>query len=64
MKAIQAKIKFLMDAIIRGGIREYHNIETSRKIIMINIICLIGILNLVPLGINSFSFTQILLPKS
>ncbi len=55
MKTIRAKIKFLRDAIIRGGIREYHDVETSRKIIMINIICLIGILNLVPLGINSFS---------
>ena len=55
MKNLWVIAKFPIEKAIRGGIKEFHDIETSRKIIMINIISLIGIFNLVPLGINAFS---------
>lgn len=55
MKTIPSTVKSLVGAVVRGGIRDFHDVETSRKIIMINIISLIGIMSLFPLGFIAFS---------
>jgi len=43
--------KQLMKTLIEGGIREDHDDEIKRKIILTNIICIIAVLNLIPFGI-------------
>jgi PAS domain S-box-containing protein len=45
----------LFDVVLRGGTKSFHDIEVSRKIIMINLISLVGILALIPMGIDAFS---------
>jgi signal transduction histidine kinase len=50
-----------MKHFFRGGIRESHDIETKRRIMMLNIISTIGILNLIPFGIIALGAGNIML---
>ena len=47
-------IKLLVQNIITSGTFEKYEIEVKRKIILLNIICIIAIMNLIPLGIVAF----------
>ncbi len=47
-------IKLLVQNIITSGTFEEYDIEVKRKIILLNIVCIIAILNLIPLGIVAF----------
>ena len=47
-------IKLLVRNIITSGTFEKYDIEVKRKTILINIICIIAIVNLIPLGIIAF----------
>jgi len=54
MIAYKNQIQKLIQNIITSGTFEKSHIEVRRKIIMINIISIIGIINLIPLGIAAF----------
>lgn len=54
MKKYLKKCSQPLNKIIIGGIREDVDIELRRKIIMINVIIAVGVLNLVPLGIVAY----------
>jgi len=45
------QIKLLVQNVITSGTFEKYDIEVKRKIILLNIICIIAIINLIPLGI-------------
>ena len=47
-------IKLLVQNIITSGTFEKYDIEVKRKIILVNILCIIAIVNLIPLGIIAF----------
>jgi uncharacterized membrane protein YvlD (DUF360 family) len=47
-------IRQFIQNIVTSGRDEIFGIEVKRKTILINIICIIGILNLIPLGILAF----------
>jgi len=48
------RINLLVQNIITGAAFEKYDIEGKRKIILINIISIIGIINLIPFGIAAF----------
>ncbi len=50
MNFIINKLECLMKWIVMGGIREDHDVDSVRRIKMINIASLVGILSLIPLG--------------
>ena len=47
-------IKLLAQNVITSGTFEKYDIEVRRKIILLNIMCIIAIINLIPLGIVAF----------
>jgi two-component system cell cycle sensor histidine kinase/response regulator CckA len=50
------RIKELMKDFVSSGTHDDYDVETARKIMMINVVSVIGIINLVPLG--TLAFTQ------
>ena len=51
MKAVKDRLLELVKNIITSGMYEKHDIEINRKVIMINLLSIIGIINLISLGI-------------
>ena len=51
MKAVKGRLLELVKNIITGVIYEKHDNEINRKVIMINLISIIGVMALIPLGI-------------
>jgi signal transduction histidine kinase len=51
MKAVKDRLLELVKNIIASGMYEKHDIEINRKVIMINLLSIIGIINLISLGI-------------
>ena len=51
MKAVKGRLLELVKNIITGGMYEKHDNEINRKVIMINLISIIGVMALIPLGI-------------
>jgi len=55
MNTGENRIKYLLRKIVMGGVRQDHNVDVIRKVKMINVISIVGILNLVPLGYSAFT---------
>ena len=51
MKAVKDRLLELVKNIIASGMYEKHDIKINRKVIMINLLSIIGIINLISLGI-------------
>jgi hypothetical protein len=49
------RIKELMKDLVSSGMSDDHDAEAARKIVMINVVSVIGIINLLPLGILAFA---------
>ena len=54
MKGTVIRAKELMRNFVTSGMHEGRDVEVTRKVIMVNVVSAIGIINLIPLGILSF----------
>ena len=55
MNSVVNRLRHVMKRFVMGGVRKDHGLDIVRKIKMINVISLSGIINLIPLGYSAFS---------
>lgn len=55
MNTVVNRFRHVMKRIVMGGVREDHDVDIVRKIKMINVVSLVGIMNLIPLGYSAFT---------
>ncbi len=55
MNSVVNRLRHVMKRFVMGGVRKDHGLDIVRKIKMINVISLVGIINLIPLGYSAFT---------
>jgi len=55
MNSVVNQLRHVMKRFVMGGVRKDHGLDIVRKIKMINVISLVGITNLIPLGYLAFT---------
>jgi len=55
MNSVVNRLRHVMKRFVMGGVRGNHDVDIVRKIKMINVISLVGIINLIPLGYSAFT---------
>ena len=55
MNSVVNRLRHVMNPIVMGGVREDHDVDIIRKVKMMNVISLVGIIALITLGYSAFT---------